>query len=109
VEIKNICGYPHIEYPHGYENGYGADIYLASRVWGSYYSYPTHFVDILNRIVVRLGTSWCIHEHPFSKSASSTLLWVLMQPCIELLNACHVCLGASQQLRTNYVLDPSIW
>jgi len=46
VDIKKICEYPHNEYPHGYGYRYGADIYPADRVRGSYYLYPTRLVDI---------------------------------------------------------------
>jgi len=41
VDIKKICGYPHI---YGY--GYRADIYPTDRVHESYCPYPTHLVDI---------------------------------------------------------------
>ena len=36
---------------NGYRYGYGADIYPANRVWGSYYLYPTRPVDIPNLVL----------------------------------------------------------
>ena len=43
----DTCGYEkNRRIPDGYGYGYGADIYLAGRVWGSYYPYPTRPVDI---------------------------------------------------------------
>jgi len=38
VDIKNICGYSHNGYLHGYGDMYMANIYLVGRVRGWYYS-----------------------------------------------------------------------
>jgi len=43
VNIKNICGYPHNKYPHGYEYGSETNIYVTDKVRENYYHIlPAH-------------------------------------------------------------------